>query len=626
MKEYEALVGGRFTYKQDWRHIQDLALSISQIFTDCDSFIVSGCEITGAIGNRSIAPGYIWMNKKIRYFEGKANINLADPNYLVEDTVAIPIKYSGGGTKVGGYDHRVIWSDITPGAGTEFIPVPVDGALPTLNDKFFGKYAILSNTSSSQQTIAKLLVLQDSLSVKGAVNIGNGAIGKDLSVHRTDSSGKVSKIVNSISTDGVGAIQAHYDNKKIGEMAFNPTAKEYTLKINDVSQISVTESAIVLKSLTSEGVIKNADISISGNSINKTSGDNDTSDLRLNYSGYNGGVTRFRDTSLYDGKNGLIAKFSGSTKTFTHYGTVVQASSDQIGVKIQEKTKIKTDASLLKSIDWYDKDDAVMFRFGYISNSDQNITLDNSGVGDIVIAPKQYLKSTTPIMEQGELLSNRYASKTDLPTSLDTKVDKVAGYSLTKNDFTDTLKAKLDDFNYGAVGIGNPGLVTGGQVSNEIRKRLVIAENLNDIPDKTTARNNLDVPRKGDSYLKSQTYSKGETYSRSEADTKFQTALVDTGWIDAGNPGTTSEMHVKVRQIGNIVNITGVSGSNTFGTTLFSIPDAIAPPPFTTGLKLGSPISGSELTLVCIANGRNFQVMQAGSSLAIQYINITYFV
>lgn len=41
-------------------------------------------------------------------------------------------------------------------------------------------------------------------------------------------------------------------------------------------------------------------------------------------------------------------------------------------------------------------------------------------------------------------ITGTLANQTDLVTALNTKVDKVTGYTLTKNDFTDILKAKLD--------------------------------------------------------------------------------------------------------------------------------------------------------------------------------------
>ncbi len=50
MKEFIAQTGGRYTYADDLENLQELALAFSQIFDDCDNFILSGCEVSGKPG------------------------------------------------------------------------------------------------------------------------------------------------------------------------------------------------------------------------------------------------------------------------------------------------------------------------------------------------------------------------------------------------------------------------------------------------------------------------------------------------------------------------------------------------------------------------------------------------
>jgi hypothetical protein len=50
----------------------------------------------------------------------------------------------------------------------------------------------------------------------------------------------------------------------------------------------------------------------SNKEIYLSSGDNDSEELRMNYSGYNGGTTRFRDFGIYDGKNNRLLFVDGS--------------------------------------------------------------------------------------------------------------------------------------------------------------------------------------------------------------------------------------------------------------------------------------------------------------------------
>jgi hypothetical protein len=56
------------------------------------------------------------------------------------------------------------------------------------------------------------------------------------------------------------------------------------------------------------------------NTLNAQRAVNDLAALYLNYSGYLGGATQFRDLYVYDGKGAQIAKFDGTTKAITFTG------------------------------------------------------------------------------------------------------------------------------------------------------------------------------------------------------------------------------------------------------------------------------------------------------------------
>ena len=70
-----------------------------------------------------------------------------------------------------------------------------------------------------------------------------------------------------------------------------------------------------------------------GNQINAQYGNNGNAELAFNYVGYAGGTTQFRDTTIYNGKNGLVARFTGSTNVFSTVGqiTSTQANSATTG-------------------------------------------------------------------------------------------------------------------------------------------------------------------------------------------------------------------------------------------------------------------------------------------------------
>ena len=65
MKEYVADTGGRYAYVDDILNLQGLRLVHDCHLSECDDFIISGCEVTG----NAISPGYVWINGKVRYFE-----------------------------------------------------------------------------------------------------------------------------------------------------------------------------------------------------------------------------------------------------------------------------------------------------------------------------------------------------------------------------------------------------------------------------------------------------------------------------------------------------------------------------------------------------------------------------
>lgn len=82
MKEFTSQTGGRFTYVDDLLNLQELALAFSEIFTDCDNFIVSGCEVNG----NSISAGIVYLNGKLRTVEAVPAITGGWPQFIYEKT------------------------------------------------------------------------------------------------------------------------------------------------------------------------------------------------------------------------------------------------------------------------------------------------------------------------------------------------------------------------------------------------------------------------------------------------------------------------------------------------------------------------------------------------------------
>ncbi len=112
------------------------------------------------------------------------------------------------------------------------------------------------------------------------------------------------------------------------------------------------------------------------NQLNE-SATNATASLFLNYDGYSGGTTQFRDTEVYDGKNTRVAKFTGSTKTLTLDGPLTAGANSITGGAISgTDIRIPLDDAFVQF--W---DTANTTRTGYIrflKNNSINIVSESS--------------------------------------------------------------------------------------------------------------------------------------------------------------------------------------------------------------------------------------------------------
>lgn len=98
MREYVAKTGGRYTYIEDFIGLQELSLSLASIFDGCKNFIISGCKTTGNNNNMDISAGYVYINGKIRHFEG-ATVDLSNPYYIVESERTESVSYAQNATQ-----------------------------------------------------------------------------------------------------------------------------------------------------------------------------------------------------------------------------------------------------------------------------------------------------------------------------------------------------------------------------------------------------------------------------------------------------------------------------------------------------------------------------------------------
>lgn len=165
MKEFEALTGGRFTYADDIKNLQDLALSICNIFDGCGDFIVSGCTLSG----NQLEAGYVYLSGKLRYFSG-GSVSTVTPSYIIPQDTRENVSYKNGLSQLG----RTVYGCTISGR------LPVDVAYITINptnmsanktleNSFIGKYAVLKNLNVAQ-TINSELFFNKQVSFKERAN------------------------------------------------------------------------------------------------------------------------------------------------------------------------------------------------------------------------------------------------------------------------------------------------------------------------------------------------------------------------------------------------------------------------------------------------------------------------
>lgn len=181
MKEFYAELGGRKVFNEDIIELQDTSLSITEIFSGLQAFVISGVEVTITAGTiADISAGYLWLGDKIRKFDGQSGVELADNNYIEAEDVDVQTSYDQSVQKVGYKNYTIKWTSqptsYTPTG--DFIKLGTDdGARPGIDEGFFGIRSILKTTTDASQSISSSLVVGGTINAtalyEGGVLIAN---------------------------------------------------------------------------------------------------------------------------------------------------------------------------------------------------------------------------------------------------------------------------------------------------------------------------------------------------------------------------------------------------------------------------------------------------------------------
>lgn len=543
MIEFSAQTGGRYTYVDDIVNLQELALAFSSIFAACDNFIVSGCEVNGS----SISAGYVYLNGKLRYFSGATGISKW-PQYLYESNKVESVAYASGSDKVGRNVYGCSISASMPtiadsltGNVPQYIQMQKVGGR-TINDAFFGKYALLLNSSVGSQTIGDAVTFANTVKVQGALSMNDGAsIIKGEAICRMFYEGNVFHIQSRI---GTGTI---YD------FAFDNN-RGYVFSIGGESIIAISQSGISFAKPLTVGKSVIGSITCNADHIYNSGTGADSGTLYLNYKGYNDGNSYYRNTIIGNGKGVAVISVNGKNAIVNLTGTLIAESALQTGIILRHSTLSQSSTSLTKVISWLDASDSQMAYMGFSSTAD-NIFYIQNRIANVCINGLSAVNMLPAIMENGVLLTDKYVQKSDLAVQMTGKADVTSVYS--KTDAESKFADKTGGFSQFITGSNTKetlrsqiGAIAIGALDDVPRTSKYLADMAKTETDKKKICENIGAARSGD----------------------FQSVIPDTGWI------RISGTDLYARQIGDHVCVQGKATTVHTGSTMFTLPNQISAP------------------------------------------------
>lgn len=472
MKEYVADTGGRYTYVDDILNLQELALSMTAIFSGCGDFVISGCEITG----NAISPGYVWINGKVRYFEGCPSA--AFPYYIYEKNGTDTVVYAGDVNKKGRENYLCAGSNTLPtvtDALTGKVPCLIEITptyAPRFPDKFFGHYAVLLDTPFSKQTIKKELV------VTGKLTTETGLESKTAVSVVSPSGYSLKQLVRQ---NGTASFGSYLNGLLVSEIRISTDGSISFLKDKrELARIDENGITYTHASCTSSCT---GSLRLEKNSLANVTDTTDEGSVDINSTGLENGASVFRDFRVFDGKQAAIPLLhvKGKTKEVCVGGTFTVAGKS-----------ITIASAESKILSYTDDEGTEVASIGFASDKNTDFTLANT-TGNIELSPKESVNIAGDLKVNGTSLKDIYVSQKSFTDALAGKVDTVKGKQLSTEDFTTNYRKKLDAISTGDIRTGGEGYVTATQVKESLAKKLAASSNLSDVPDKKIARASLDI-------------------------------------------------------------------------------------------------------------------------------------
>lgn len=375
MKEFVSQTGGRYTYIDDIMNLQELALAFANIFDGCDNFIISGCQVSGT----TLSSGYVYLNGKIRYCAGLSGISTF-PVHIYESNSVESVSYADSSDKIGRnvYGCAVASNvptnkDVLTDALPQSISIASDGTALRLKDAFFGKYALMTDSPYSAQTVAKNVEFEDNITVDGTFTTKKQYV-----------------------SNGTDIASISYDSGNLTILSMPSGSKAYSIVIDKDGKFKFVKNGMTIATIGADGIyayvsvysvndgVVAGNIAVNRNSVYNTGDASDTGSLDINMVSCNGNQGYYRNTKIGNGKGVAILSITGSTQASVFNGTVTISNVDSYGLVLKHNGLAKTDATLQCSMAWKDKNNEAMGYVGYASNANSHLYLHND-VGDVVI-------------------------------------------------------------------------------------------------------------------------------------------------------------------------------------------------------------------------------------------------
>ena len=329
MRHLVAKTGGRYTYIEDFVALQDHSIALTSLFDGCNNFILSGCRTSGSNQNLTIAEGYVYINGKIRKFEG-ATVDLTNPFYIVESERSESVSYAQNATQQGCIYYECFGTTTLP-TDKQYIKI-TSAYIPRLKDEFFGKYAMILDSSFSQQIVNKNLQLNGELNTKQKI-VADG----NLVIRDYDNSAMLTASQES------GNIKLTYNNG-VSDLSSISFGSDGTIRFTTANneQVVITPTNTAVDKIRFNSALSSK-LSIIGDEIENYQDSTDEAGINLNRSGYNYSASKPRNFNVFDGKGNLLFKTDGATKRSIFYGGVNEESNEEYGIILKSiATSIET--------------------------------------------------------------------------------------------------------------------------------------------------------------------------------------------------------------------------------------------------------------------------------------------